>query len=65
MEATFPDRCFLLIISILIVSGCGSKKEYEIDPVPVLMQVIAIDSFYTTTEYVPTGGGNILFAGMK
>jgi len=65
METTFPDRCFLLIISILIVSGCGSKKEYEIDPVPVLRQVIAIDSFYTTTEYVPTGGGNYLFAGIK
>ena len=65
METTFPDRCFLLIISILIVSGCGSKKEYEIDPVPVLMQVIAIDSFYTTTEYISTGGGDYLFAGMK
>ncbi len=65
METAFPDRYVLLIISILIISGCGSQKEYGINPIPVSTEIVEIDSFYTTTLYVPTGGGDSLFSGIK
>jgi len=70
METTFPDRCFLLIIfvfivSMFVISGCSERKEYEIDPKPVEVKTVVIDSFFTTTEYIPTGDGDSLFSGTK
>lgn len=65
MENTFSVRYDILIILALIISGCDSKKDYEFDPVVVPMRSIKIDSLYTTTEYVPTGGGDSLFSGVK
>lgn len=65
MENTFSVRYIILIILVLIITGCDSKKDYEFDPVVVPTQIITIDSLYTTTEYVPTGGGDSLFSGVK
>jgi len=65
MENTFSVRYDILIILALIISGCDSKKDYEFDPVVVPIKIITIDSIYTTTEYVPTGGGDSLFSGVK
>ncbi|MCK4420670.1 hypothetical protein KAW48_02645 [candidate division WOR-3 bacterium] len=65
METTFPDRYFLLIVIILFIAGCGSKREYEFNPCPVYTEIVAIDSFYTTTEYISTGGADSLFCGEK
>lgn len=65
MENTFSVRYDILIILALIISGCDSKKDYEFDPVVVPTRSIKIDSLYTTTEYVPTGGGDSLFSGVK
>ncbi len=65
MENTFSVRYDILIILALIISGCDSKKDYEFDPVVVPTRSIKIDSLYTTTEYIPTGGGDSLFSGVK
>ena len=67
MENTFSIRSDLLIIILLLtlVSGCASKKDYEINPVPVYTEIVKIDSFYTVTEYIKTGKGDSLFCGIK
>lgn len=69
MENTFSTRSDLLIILVLVLvlleTGCDSKKDYEFNPVPVYTDIVNIDSFYTIIEYIETGKGDSLFCGIK
>ncbi len=70
METTFPDRHYLLINFILIISmltifDCGSKKKYPFEPVSVKTKGFVVDSSYTIIEVIPTGNSDKLFCGKK
>jgi hypothetical protein len=67
MENSFPTRSnfLIIILLLLLVTSCTSKKDYEINPVPVYTEIVKIDSFYTITEYIKTGKSDSLFCGIK
>ncbi|MEO0293953.1 MAG: hypothetical protein ABIN61_07020 [candidate division WOR-3 bacterium] len=73
METSFPVRDnilkllnrFFFFSLVLFGIGCGSKKEYNIAPVPVFTKTIKIDSIYTKVKAIPTGDSYYLFCGNK
>ncbi len=76
METSFPDRydilkkyilfkAFIVIILFLALSACEPKKEYTVDPIPVLDKVVQIDSGYTRVRVLNTGASAKLFCGEK
>lgn len=67
METSFPARHDLLIIALFagLFTGCGTERNYNIEPRFVDTLTVDIDSSCTVISMIKTGLGDSLYCGKK